>query len=37
LELIAELHKEFLAEDQDEAKERLKKYVAYGNIIEPLY
>jgi multimeric flavodoxin WrbA/uncharacterized Zn finger protein (UPF0148 family) len=35
LELVKSLHMKFFTEDQEEVKERLKKYVAYGNIIKP--
>jgi len=35
LELIKSLQMKFYTEDQKKVKERIKKYVAYGNIIKP--
>jgi len=35
LELIKSLQEKFFTEDQEKVKERIKKYVAYGNIIKP--
>ena len=35
LEFIAELQKKFFTQDQETVKERIEKYVAYGNIIKP--
>ena len=35
LEFIANLQKKFFAQDQDTVKERIKKYVSYGNISKP--
>lgn len=35
LELIANLQNKFYKQDQDTVKERIKKYVSYGNIVRP--
>lgn len=35
LEFIAGLQKKFFTQDQETVKERIKKYVSYGNIIKP--
>jgi hypothetical protein len=35
LELIKELQTKFYTEDQEQVKERMKKYISYGKFIKP--